>query len=311
MKYPLYNLDDESFEDLVAILCEDILGMGTIVFSKGKDGGRDAKFTGTANKIPSTSDPWSGKFIIQAKHTCNPTASCSDAEFQRILGKELPKIKALKEQGKIDFYLIFSNRKLTGLQDPKIEDLIDEYVGVQNIVYGKETIDLWLETQPQIARKANLNRLLMPLQFYEEDLRDLVVAFANAKISKSRITEIEDEFCGMPIEEKNKLNKLSEEYFNGVFKNSVDDFARIRAFLQDPKNATFLTMYQNTISDIQEEITIRRTEYHAFDEILNHLYKVVLDTSNYLLKNNRRMIRVFLHYMYFHCDIGIKEVQSA
>lgn len=311
VKYPLYNLDDEGFADLVAIICEDILGFGTIVFTKAKDGGRDAKFAGTANEIPSKADPWSGKFIIQAKHTIKPTASCSDADFQRILRNELPKIKALKKDGKIDYYLIFSNRKLTGLQDPKIEDLIDGSVGVPNILFGIERIDLWLETHPQIANKANLNRLLMPLQFYEEDLRNLVVAFAEAKIAKSDIAVIEDEICGIPITEKNKLNKLSEEYFNCVFKKSVDDFARIGAFLQDPKNETFLTMYQNTVSDIQEEITIKRTEYRAFDEILNHLYKVVLDTENNALKNNRRLIRVFLHYMYFHCDIGAKEAQNA
>jgi len=311
MKYPLYNLDDEAFADLVAIICEEILGFGTIVFSKGKDGGRDAKFTGTANEIPSKADPWSGKFIIQAKHTIKPTASCTDSDFQVILRKELPKIKSLKKAGKIDYYLIFANRKLSGLQDPKIEDLIDGNVGVPNMVLGIERIDLWLKTHPQIAIKANLNRLLMPLQFYEDDLRNLVLTFAGAKITKSNISAIEDEFCGMPITEKNKLNKLSEEYFKEVFKKSVDDFARIEAFLQDPKNDTFLTMYQNTVSDIQEEITINRTDYNAFDEVLNHLYKIVLDTGNNALKKNRRLIRVFLHYMYFHCDIGAKEHRNA
>ncbi len=311
VKYHLYNLDDESFADLVAIICEDILGFGTIVFTKAKDGGRDAKFTGTANKIPSEANPWSGKFIIQAKHTTKPMGSCSDADFKRILKDELPKICELKKAGKIDYYLIFSNRKLTGLQDPKIEDLIAKSVSVPNIVFGIERIDLWLESYPKIATKANLNRLLLPLEFYEEDLRDLVIAFAGANIAKSDIMTIEDEICGIPITEKNKLNKLSEAYFNNVFKNSVDDFDRIRIFLKDPKNETFLTMYQNTVSDIQEEITIKRTEYRAFDEILNHLYKVVLDTGNNKLKNNRRLIRVFLHYMYFHCDIGVKEEPNA
>lgn len=311
MKYPLYNLDDEGFADLVAIICEHILGMGTIVFTKAKDGGRDAKFTGTANEIPSKIDPWSGKFIIQSKHTIKPTASCTDADFKRILKGELPKIEELKKANKIDYYLLFTNRKLTGLQDPKIEDLIDENVRVPNLVFGIERIDLWLETYPQISMKANLNRLLLPLQFYEEDLRNLVIAFVKTKIAKSDIAAIEDEICGIPIMEKNKLNKLSKEYFNDVFKQSVDDFARIETFLEDPKNETFLTMYKNTVSDIQEEITIKRSEYHAFEEILNHLYKVALDTGNIELKNNRRLIRVFLHYMYFHCDIGFKEEQNA
>ena len=311
MKYPLYNLDDEGFEDLVAIICEHILGFGTIVFTKAKDGGRDAKFTGTANELPSKAAPWSGKFVIQAKHTTKPTASCSDTDFQRILRDELPKIKAMKDSGKLDYYLVFSNRKLTGVQDPKIEDLIGQRVGVQNMVFGIERINLWLESYPEIATKTNLNRLLLPLQFYEDDIRNLVIAFAEAKITRGDIAAIEDVILGIPINEKNKLNKLSEEYFNEVFKRSVDDFSRIDRFLQDPKNAAFLSMYQNTVSDIQEEITIRRSEYRAFDEILQHLYKIVLDTGNHALKNNRRLIRVFLHYMYFHCDIGSREVRNA
>ncbi|MCD6394467.1 MAG: hypothetical protein J7M40_13290, partial [Planctomycetes bacterium] len=57
-KYPLYNLNDKDFEDLSSLICERILGTGTIVFSTGKDGGRDAKFTGKANKFPSEAAPW-------------------------------------------------------------------------------------------------------------------------------------------------------------------------------------------------------------------------------------------------------------
>ena len=125
LKYPLYNLNCEEFEALAALICNSILGTGTIVFSPGKDGGRDAKFTGKANNFPSKTATWDGKFIIQAKHTTNPISSCTDNEFKTILQNELPKIKELKTQNKIDYYIVFTNRKLSGLQDPKIEDNID------------------------------------------------------------------------------------------------------------------------------------------------------------------------------------------
>ena len=137
------------------------------------------------------------------------------------------------------------------------------------------------------------------------------MAFGGVEIAKGDFAAIQSEILAIPLEEKNKLNEMSEEYFNDVFKESVNDFASIRTFLQDPKNKQYLTMYQNTVYDIQEEITINRDDYYAFDELLNHLYKLILDTENIALKNNRRLIRVFLHYMYFHCDIGIKEVQNA
>ncbi len=81
MRYPLYDLHWQEFENVVISICEEILGIGTINFTDGKDGGRDAKFTGTANHFPSDTTPWRGKFIIQAKHTTNMVASCSDSEF--------------------------------------------------------------------------------------------------------------------------------------------------------------------------------------------------------------------------------------
>lgn len=43
--------------------------MGVVSFTPGKDGGKDGKFTGQANKYPSEVKFWNGKFIIQAKHT--------------------------------------------------------------------------------------------------------------------------------------------------------------------------------------------------------------------------------------------------
>ena len=65
MRYPLENLaSDKEFEYLVALICERILGFGTNIFSVGKDGGKDGKFVGTANKFPSETKPWSGKIIM-------------------------------------------------------------------------------------------------------------------------------------------------------------------------------------------------------------------------------------------------------
>lgn len=307
LKYPLYNLNDEDFEKLSALICEQILGTGTIVFSSAKDGGRDAKFTGKANNFPSKSEPWDGRFIIQAKHTARPVASCSDSSFKTILKDELPKLRELKKQGKIDFYLVFTNRKLSGRQDPKIEDLIDEETGVENCILGEERIQLWLQEYPGIVKTLGLNKLLMPLEFYEKDLQEIVVAFSESKMSKEALKAIQHDLVRIPIEEKNKLNNLGEEYFDNVLKNSFSDFERIKVFLEDPQNEVYKKMYDNTVSDLQAKISLKRNEFYAFEEVLEHVCDYVLDTQKLELLNNRRLIRAFLHYMYFYCDIGIKE----
>lgn len=69
MKYAYEDLSDDQFERLIVILCQRLLGIAVQGFSKGPDGGRDAKFVGTAELFPSTTAPWKGTVIIQAKHT--------------------------------------------------------------------------------------------------------------------------------------------------------------------------------------------------------------------------------------------------
>jgi hypothetical protein len=311
IKYPLYNSHDKEFEKMVALICENILGTGTIKFSEGKDGGRDAKFTGTANKYPSEASPWNGKFIIQAKHTTKPEASCSDSDFGTILKNECSKLKKLKNDGKVDYYLLFTNRKLSGLQDSKIEDFLEKGVGVENRILGNEIIQLWLQKYSEIAKTLGLNKLLMPLQFYEKDLQEIVIAFSEAKISKKELRTIQSDLTKIPIEEKNRLNSLSRSYFDNVLKESFSDFENIKNFLEAPKNDEYKSKYDNTISDLQEEIIIKRDEYNFFEDILNHLYKITLDPANNKLLTNRKLLRVFLHYMYFNCDIGKKVSENV
>ena len=125
MDYKLENLSEDDFEKLVNILCQDILGMGTVSFTKGRDGGRDGRFNGTANSYPSKTSPWSGKFIIQAKHTEDYKASCSDNTFfenqTSIINKEIDKIKDLKTKNEIDNYLLFTNRKEMEAREKAVE----------------------------------------------------------------------------------------------------------------------------------------------------------------------------------------------
>lgn len=69
MKYAYENLSDGQFETLIVFLCQHLLGISAQGFAKGPDGGRDAKFVGTAELHPSKAAPWVGTTIIQGKHT--------------------------------------------------------------------------------------------------------------------------------------------------------------------------------------------------------------------------------------------------
>ena len=143
MRYPLYDLNCDDFESLVILICTHILGAAIIPFSKGKDGGKDGKFIGQANKIPSESSPWKGKIIIQAKHTTKINASCSEASFNNIIKNEvITAINSLKSNDEIDFYILFTNRSLSGVQDSVIAKMIHDETGIPTILVAEENNEI-------------------------------------------------------------------------------------------------------------------------------------------------------------------------
>ena len=57
MKFAYEDLSDGQFEKLVVLLCLRLFGISVQGFAKGPDGGRDAKFSGTAELYPRTAEP--------------------------------------------------------------------------------------------------------------------------------------------------------------------------------------------------------------------------------------------------------------
>jgi hypothetical protein len=126
MKYAYEDLSEDQFEKLIVLLCQRLLGISVQGFTKGPDGGRDAKFVGTAELHPSKTAPWSGTTIIQAKHTNGYNRSFSETDFfsltatNTVLGKEIPRIKKLRKAKQLDHYMLFANRRLAGNAETEI-----------------------------------------------------------------------------------------------------------------------------------------------------------------------------------------------
>jgi len=314
MDYQLDQLHDTTFENLVNTICQKILGTGVISFSSGKDGGRDGKFTGTADNYPSSSAPWSGKFIIQAKHTNNPIASCSDSDFEKIVKDEIVKIKTLKDSGDIDCYLLFTNRKYTGVKGEELLKKIVIETGVErSVIIGKETInDRYLNQHKEIVRQYHLDLLHIPFDFSDDEIKDIILAFKQQlpsieNVINTEVERIKRDFSFIDKKEKNKKNRLGEEYFqNEIAAKSLMDFEKIERFLALPQNEEIKDYYFDVVSELSNLITIKRDNFDAFEEIFLFIYKTICDGSKEL-KGNKRHVMTFLHYMYYNCEIGLKE----
>jgi len=104
---------------------------------------------------------------------------------------------------------------------------------------------------------------------------------------------------------KNEKNRLGKEYFDSIIKeSSLSHFAKIDEFLQNPINTELSDIYMDCSFELKNLISVKRDEFGAFEEIFIHIYNLVCDRN--LKIKNRRFIYVFLHYMYFNCDIGQK-----
>lgn len=306
-KYPLHYLNDSEFENLATLICRKILGEATIPFAKGTDGGRDGRFHGNANCFPSEVESWNGQIVIQAKHTTKENASCSDSDFQKILKDDvLPAIKRLKGEKKIDFYMLFTNRKLTGTQDEKIENLINEKTDIPNIVIADEKIQQWLQSYSDVVKEAKLQILLTPLQFDEQDLKILIIEFHKSIPDTGIIGKSEEDYTYISMERKNELNQLSQAYFDDVIKRNYIHFESISNFLKDPINTSLKEVYEDTVDEVNAKIVLNRNDYNAFENLLEDLYNYVI-SNNSELAGKKRLIRLFLHYMYCNCDIGKKD----
>lgn len=305
--YHLNELSAAEFEDLVVHICIDLLGEGTSKFAEGRDGGRDAKFIGTANKFPSQSSPASGHFIIQAKRASSPTASCSDSEFKtKILDKEIPKIKNLKQNGELDNYILFTNRKKTGGKDFELVNYLREKIGIENIwLRGKEDIERYLADNPKLVKQLKLDQLRLPLVIHPEELVKLIEIFHNYLNSEPVNFDSLHDFQYTKIENKNIINQLSNEYFNYIQENSESYFTEIKNFLENPRNTKFKIYYHNIADELKGKFIHHREKFITFEEIFTYLYDKVLE--EYPTVENRRLINVFLHYMYCNCDFGKKE----
>lgn len=313
MDYRLENMENSQFEKLTNTICQKILGTGVVTFSSGKDGGRDGKFSGVAQHYPSNTDRWSGKFIIQAKHTATVNASCSDREFEKIVDEEIIKIKKLKANDEIDNYLLFTNRKYTGIIGERLIKKIINETGIQHaVIIGKETInDQFLNSNKDIVKQYGLDLNHIPFDFSDEEIKEIILAFRQqlpdiSSDIKHEVDKLKYDYSHIEKDKKNEKNNLSDVYYrDNILKRSLMDFNKIEEFLKNPVNEKLKDYYFDTAHELNQVISIKRDNFEVFEELFLHIYQLICDGS-VLLKRGKRHVTTFLHYMYVECLIGKK-----
>lgn len=296
--YILHELDEKKFEDLVVHICIDWLGEGVNCFAAGRDGGRDARFIGTASKYPSPVNPWSGKFIIQAKHTSSPIGKVSDSTFYNYIKGEYAKISRLLKNAEIDNYLLFTNNSLPAGQNCKIIEDIRNLGINNNDIIGRERIHKHLDNHPNLVKILKLNLYNSPFDINQQDMIDIVNALHSSV--KNSTTE---NFDYIDKKKKNKINNLSEEYFEYIKENSLPLFGKIEKFFKNPRNEEYADYYLDITNELKAKIINHQEQFERFDDVFEFLYDSYIN-SDETLRRKKRYVSILLHYMYYTCDIG-------
>lgn len=318
MKYAYEDLGPDQFEKLIVLLCQRLLGISVQGFAKGPDGGRDAKFVGTAELHPSKADPWSGITIIQAKHTNGYNRNFSETDFfsltaaNTVLGKEIPRIKKLRDGRLLDHYMLFANRRLAGNAETEIRaHLSTQCVVPANSIYlcGVEQLELWLKTFGEVAKLADLDPIDSPLIVSPDDLAEVVQALARSKAEVAAVLD-DPPTTRISFETKNVLNNMTPEYAKALRKRYLKETAQIRSFLSAPENEEILRFYETVVDEFQLKIIAKRKDHQSFDDVMEYLLDLLFSRDPVLRQSpHKRLTRAMLFYMYWNCDIG--EVEDA
>jgi hypothetical protein len=314
MKYAYEDYGDEQFENLVVFLCHHLLGISVQGFAKGPDGGRDAKFVGTAELHPSKSAPWIGTVIIQAKHTNGYNKSFSESDFfsrsgkSSIIAKELPRIENLRKQNDLDHYMLFSNRRLAGNAESEIREHISKHCSIPKAsIYlcGVEQLEVWLKKFPDVPTLAGIDPIDAPLIVSPDELAEVVQALAR------HLKTVDDAFDDpptprVPYEQKNALNRMSKEYAKQQRKRFLKETPQIAAFLAAPENLKLLMLYKTVVDEFQLKIIAKRKDHQNFDHVMEYLADLLFG-RDVILRQNKSLTRAMLFYMYWICDIGVTE----
>jgi hypothetical protein len=320
MRFVYEDLSDAQFEKLVIFLCQKLLGSGVQGFCSGPDGGRDAKFAGTAELHPSAAAPWKGTIVIQAKHTDGYNRNFMESDFfsdnstSTVIAEEIPRIKKLREGKNLDHYMLFANRRLSGQGELKIRTHLATQCDIPpDSIYlcGTEQLEIWLKRFPEVAGLADLDPVDSPLIVSPDELAEVVEAFAKQRETILAIVD-DPPAPRVSYDDKNELNNMSAEYAKLQRRKYLKDTAQVRAFLSAPENLGLMNLYESVVDEFQLKITAKRKNHQTFDEVMEHLADQLFGRDPVLRQaKHKRLTRVLLFYMYWNCDIGRSDNAAA
>ena len=118
-----------------------------------------------------------------------------------------------------------------------------------------------------------------------------------------------NDFLSIDIDEKNKINNFSEEYFTLVEEDYYPYFFQLEKFIRLRGNRDLQQKLDLITKSLKERILALQIENPKvkFEQILLDIGKSIIDRNHDAMKDKENEIMLLLYYFYTTCSIGKKE----
>lgn len=309
MAYPFDELGDDQFEALALQCMRAWFGPAVQGFAAGPDGGRDARFDGTAAQFPSPASPWTGITIGQAKHTLSQNGHFGEAKFSgsassSTLSKEVVRLKKLVATGECNNYMLFANRRLAGNVNSAIVERIASETGLKRgsvHLVGVERLDELVWEDPGLLERAHINPLDKPLTVTSRELASVIIAARDAL--KAAPASQSTPVPRVAFDAKNQVNNMTAAYAAKLKSRYLPVARQFKDFLAHPANAKHRQAYDAAVDQFDLKIVAYREDFHTFDKVMEHLFDLLIE-RDVMLASNVKLTKALVFYMYWNCDIG-------
>lgn len=110
--------------------------------------------------------------------------------------------------------------------------------------------------------------------------------------------------------EKNRLNKLSEDYFNLIVTSHLSYFKHIEDFLKSAIGKKQRREYHKIKILLNQRIEVLRSDYEYFEQVLDKIMRELFVQRKENLEGFEMEVIIFINFMYWNCDIGNKNAKT-
>src|SRR5262249_48193395 len=140
-------------------------------------------------------------------------------------------------------------------------------------------ITQYLTSHPTIWTHLGFDRYDTPFRINPTDLVEVIQGFHTAIKDGNNSFHSATNFVYVDKDTKNTVNSLTKGYYEYLQQDSLPHFARIKTFLEDPRNEALRALYHDTADDLKAKIVTARERFTVFDDILIYACDMIVEGS--------------------------------